>query len=163
LLFIYFAKNPVGWVGFMLKTKKFHGVVIPVVTPFTENGRIDQAATGRMINFFTEAGTFPFVLGTTGEANSMTLEMRSEFVKIVSKYLNGRTMLYVGIADNCLENSVMSAKTYRDLGADAFVAHPPYYYPLNEKHLLRYFESLAEKLPGPLLIYNIPSTTRISL
>jgi len=147
----------------MLKTKKFHGVVIPVVTPFTQTGKIDQATTGRMINFFVDAGTFPFILGTTGEANSMTLELRSEFVKIVSRYLNGRTMLYVGIADNCLENSLLAAKTYHDLGADAFVAHPPYYYPLNEEHLLKYFENLADKLPGPLLIYNIPSTTQISL
>ena len=147
----------------MLKTKKFHGVVIPVVTPFTQNGKIDSAAAERMINFFIEAETFPFILGTTGEANSMTLELRSEFAKIVSKYLNGRTTLYVGIADNCLENSVLAAQTYHDLGADAFVAHVPYYYPLNEEHLLRYFETLAEKLPGPLLIYNIPSTTHISL
>lgn len=163
LLSICLAKNTGESVELMLKTKKFHGVVIPVVTPFTQNGKIDSAAAERMINFFIEAETFPFILGTTGEANSMTLELRSELVKIVSKYLNGRTTLYVGIADNCLKNSVLAAKTYHDLGADAFVAHAPYYYPLNEEHLLKYFETLAEKLPGPLFIYNIPSTTHISL
>jgi 4-hydroxy-tetrahydrodipicolinate synthase len=93
----------------------------------------------------------------------MTLEMKSKIVKIVSKCVDGRKTLYVGIADNCLENSIFAAKTFHDLGAEAFVAHAPYYYPLNEEHLLPYFETLAENLPGPLIIYNIPSTTHISL
>jgi 4-hydroxy-tetrahydrodipicolinate synthase len=147
----------------MQKTKHFHGVVIPMVTPFTKDGKIDRESTEVLINYIIEAGTFPFILGTTGEANSMTMELRREFVKTVSKCLAQRKTLYVGIAENCLETSILTAKLYHDLGADAFVAHPPFYYPLNEDHLLRYFETLAEKLPKPLIIYNIPSTTHISL
>jgi len=147
----------------MLKTKKYHGVVIPAVTPFTQGGEIDQGAIERMINLFVDAESFPFILGTTGESSSMTLEMKSKFVQMVSKCVDGRKTLYVGIADNCLENSILAGKTFHNLGADAFVAHAPYYYPLNEEHLFLYFETLAEKLPGPLIIYNIPSTTHISL
>jgi 4-hydroxy-tetrahydrodipicolinate synthase len=147
----------------MNKNKKYHGVVIPTVTPLTASGKIDRSSTEILINYIVDSGTFPFILGTTGEANSMTEELRYDFTKTVSMLISGKKTVYVGISDNCLDNSIRAARQFFDLGADVFVAHPPFYYPLNEDHLLKYFETLADKLPGPLIIYNIPSPTHISL
>jgi 4-hydroxy-tetrahydrodipicolinate synthase len=72
-------------------------------------------------------------------------------------------MVYAGIASNCLSASIEAAKKYFDLGVDAVVAHLPSYYPLAPDNMLRYFEDLAERVRGPLLLYNIPITTHISI
>ena len=147
----------------MSQPKKYHGVIIPAVTPFTEYGKIDFSAAEKMMDFFVEAETFPFILGTTGESSSIKLEDKRDLVKTVSKRVNGRTTLYAGIADNCLESAVLAAKMFHDLGVDVFVAHAPYYYPLHEQHLHKYFVELADRLPAPLILYNIPATTHLSL
>jgi len=147
----------------MPNRKTYHGVIIPAVTPFTEKGTIDHSAAQRMMEFFIEADTFPFILGTTGESSSIMPELKREFVKTVAKFVNGKRTLYAGISDNCLENSVLTAKIFFDLGVEVFVAHPPYYYPLKEDHLQKFFEALADQIPAPLILYNIPATTHISL
>lgn len=143
--------------------KTHHGVVIPAVTPFTEKRTIDYSAADRIMDFFIKSETFPFILGTTGESSSIMPDLKLDFVKMVTKSVNGRKTLYAGISDNCLENSILTAKKFFDLGVEVFVAHPPYYYPLTEEHLQRYFEMLADKIPAPLILYNIPATTHISL
>lgn len=145
------------------KEKKFHGVIIPMVTPFTEKGALDEAAALRIAEHIVDAGTYPFLLGTTGESASVSLETRLRFVKCVVKYLGGRTLIYAGISDNCLENSIHAAKQYHDCDVDAFVAHLPSYYPLTPDHIRKYYETLAANSPGPIIIYNIPITTHMSI
>jgi dihydrodipicolinate synthase/N-acetylneuraminate lyase len=147
----------------MRKVRKYNGVVVPMITPFTAKGLLDRELSLKLVDFLVKEGTFPFILGTTGEAASIPVNMRDEFVKLVGGHLNGKTILYVGIADNCLSHSVDMAKRFYDWGVSAFVAHSPYYYPVKDEDLLTYFETLADNIPGPLIIYNIPSTTNLSI
>jgi dihydrodipicolinate synthase/N-acetylneuraminate lyase len=147
----------------MRNVRKYHGVVVPMVTPFTEKGLLDRESCLKLVDFLVEEGTFPFILGTTGEAASIPVNMRDEFVKLVGAHLNGKTILYAGIADNCHNHSVEMSKRFYDWGVNAFVAHSPCYYPIKDEDLLKYFEILADNIPGPLIIYNIPSTTHISI
>ncbi len=147
----------------MKKEKKLHGVIVPVVTPFTEEGEVDESAAVRIIDHLVQKGTYPFLLGTTGEMASISFESRLKLVKCVTKHLAGRVPLCVGISDNCLQNSLNAAHAYDALGVDAFVAHLPCYYPLSPDHMLKYYELLAEKSPRPIIIYNILSTTHMSI
>jgi dihydrodipicolinate synthase/N-acetylneuraminate lyase len=71
--------------------------------------------------------------------------------------------LYAGIGSNCLEDSVDLAKRCLDGGVDVVVATLPSYYNLTEAQMLKYFEQLADEVDGPLMIYNIPSTTHMSI
>ena len=139
-----------------MKPKKFHGVIIPMVTPFTQNGGIDTESTGKLVNHVIEAGTFPFILGTTGECMSMPMEMRFEFVQLVARKVDNRATLYAGISDNSLSNSILAAKKFSDWGVQVFVCHVPSYYPMSESHILKYFEKIADESPCPVMIYNIP-------
>ncbi len=143
--------------------KKCSGVIIPMVTPFDEKAKIDKPSTARLVNFFVEAGTIPFILGTTGESASISEKMCLEFVQQVVDEVKGKSIIYAGISDTCVENSLEKAKKYCDMGIDVFVAHIPAYYPLTPEQILRYFENLADAIPAPLIIYNIPATTKLSI
>jgi len=147
----------------MAKEKKYHGVVVPMVTPFTEDGQIDIAAAQRVTEHIVAGGACPFVLGTTGEGASVPDSQRPGFVEAVVKQTAGRIVTYAGIASNCLANSVELAKKYFDLGIDATVANLPSYYPLTADHMLKYYETLAESISGPLMVYNITITTHMSI
>ncbi len=147
----------------MKTPKKYHGVVIPMVTPFTETGHLDEGAAIKLLESIVSSGTFPFILGTTGEAASISFETRIQFVKQVTKSIGQRTTLYAGISDNCLENSVNLAKKFYDLGVTVFVAHLPSYFPLTADMMQRYYETLADRCPGEIMIYNIKSTTHMSI
>lgn len=145
------------------KSKKYHGVVVPMVTPFTAAGEIDLTAAGKVVEHIVAGGCSPFVLGTTGESASIPLKGRSEFVNVMVKQTHGRAMTYAGIASNCFHESVDAAKAYFDLGADCVVANLPSYYPLNPDQMLAYYEKLADAIHGPLMLYNITITTHMSI
>lgn len=147
----------------MSQKKLFHGVIIPMITPFTEDGKIDKNATGKIIEHLMAGETTPFLLGTTGESASIPSSYRSELVKMVVESVAGRSKIYAGISGNSLNDTIELAKIFSDFGVDVFVAHLPSYYPLTDAQILKYYEALAEKLPKPLIIYNIPATTHTSI
>lgn len=135
------------------------GVVVPVVTPSTPDSRLDADGAHRVLQHVVEAGAHPFVLGTTGEGCSVPLADRHELVRLALEVAGGRVPVYASISDNCLSTSLELADRFFEWGVAAVVAHVPHYYPLDEVAIHRYFETLAEKLPGPLVLYNIPATT----
>src|SRR5437667_6645758 len=124
---------------------KYRGVVVPMITPFTPAGEIDEEAVGRIVEHLIAArvaGIFP--LGTTGEAASIHVDERRRLVAIVAECVNRRAMVYAGIPSNCFRESIDSAFAYTELGADAVVAHMPSYYPLSDADIEAYFQRLAD-------------------
>ena len=147
----------------MTKQSKYRGVVAPMVTPFKDGGEIDLEAAARVTEHLVAAEVAPFPLGTTGEAASIAPEARAEFVATVIRQTRHRTLVYVGISDNCLAVSIEMAKRYADLEADVAVAHLPTCYPLGSDEIKGYYEELARRIPIPLMMYNIPVTTGMSI
>jgi 4-hydroxy-tetrahydrodipicolinate synthase len=134
-----------------------------MITPFTEDGKIDMAAAKKVTEHIVAGGASAFVLGTTGEAASVPNSQRAAFVEAAVLQTAGRTFTYAGIASNCFDDSVGAAKKYFDVGVDVVVANLPSYYPLVAEHMLRYYEKLGESIPGPLIVYNITITTHMSI
>lgn len=147
----------------MAKQKKYHGVVIPMTTPFTANGDIDIDAAKKIANHIRTSGACVFVLGTTGESVSISLSSKYKLVETVVKDNSHQTLTYAGIMDNSLATSVEMAEHYFELGVDVFVACVPSYYPLTNNDIMNYFEALAKQINGPLMLYNIPVTTGVSI
>src|SRR3954451_9290009 len=147
----------------MKTKKKYNGVVVPMVSPFREDRRIDSAGVDALINHVIESGAHPFVIGTTGESASISRSDKINLVSETVKVTKGRAVIYAGISNNSLQESVNDAKTYHDLGVDVAVATMPSYYPVDEHQMLSYFEELANSIPCPLIIYNIPVTTHLSI
>lgn len=147
----------------MTGAKRYSGVIVPMATPFTEGGGIDRAQVERIANHLVEGGCHPFVLGTTGEGASIQERDRAELVEWTVEAVGGRAMVYAGISTNVLQDAAAMGRRYLELGAAAVVAHPPSYYPITGDDMLRYFGLLADRIAGPLFLYNIPATTHLSI
>src|SRR5690349_10235934 len=92
---------------------KYGGVVVPMVTPFTREGDIDEAAVGRITEHLVSHGHAGiFALGTTGEAMSIPYHSKRKVVNAALKANRGRAVVYAGIASNSFRESVDSAKLY---------------------------------------------------
>jgi 4-hydroxy-tetrahydrodipicolinate synthase len=142
---------------------KARGIIVPLATPFSPDGEIDVAAVRRIIERFALHGLSAFVLGTTGEASSISPRKRSDLVAAAVSAAQGRVPVYAGIADNCTESCIAAANAFLGMGVNAVVALPPGYYPLRPSELRDYFELLAREIGGDLLLYNIPQTTHLSI
>ncbi|KAA5540891.1 dihydrodipicolinate synthase family protein [Adhaeribacter rhizoryzae] len=147
----------------MKQHKKYQGVIVPTITPLRENLQLDTEAVEKIFNHLRRHEAMPFIMGTTGEAASLPLNLKKEFIQLAGKLKQPGDMLYSGIASNCLTESVDLAKYCFDAGVDVVAAHLPSYYPLTENQVKKYYEQLANQIPGPLIIYNIPATTHYSI
>jgi len=147
----------------MKKNKKYRGVIIPAITPFTEDHKLDEEAVEKLFRHFYKHNTVPFILGTTGESSSLPLSIKEAYVKEAAKNKKPGTMLYAGVSSNILNESIEFAKFCADNGIDAVAANLPSYYTLTESQMKKHYEKLADAIPLPLVIYNIPSTTHMSI
>lgn len=147
----------------MKKNKKFSGVIVPAVTPLTKDLQIDEAAVAKLFNQFYQYNISPFILGTTGEASSLPSTVKEQYVKAAAKNKQAGTILYAGISSNVVSESIEFAKFCADNAVDAVAVTLPSYYAMTESQMKVYFETLADAVPLPLIIYNIPATTHISI
>jgi len=147
----------------MKQNKKFSGVIVPTVTPLTKALQIDDAAVGKIFDQFYKHNISPFILGTTGESASLPAEVKEQYVKSAAKYKKAETVLYAGISSNVVTESIEFAAFCADHAVDAVAATLPSYYALTESQMKNYFETLADASPLPVIIYNIPATTHMSI
>jgi dihydrodipicolinate synthase/N-acetylneuraminate lyase len=143
---------------------KYRGVVVPMISPFIPAGSVDEPAVGRIVEHFisNRIGGI-FALGTTGESASIPADEKRKLVAATVQATNRRATVYAGISGNCFGDSVDAAKAYQQLGVEAVVAHMPSYYPLSDDEIEAYFLRLADSVPLPLVLYNIPVTTHHSI
>ena len=143
--------------------KKYRGVVVPMVTPVTKEGKLDTEAVARIIEFFAKAGVSPLLMGTTGEGNSVSQKDGLLFVETAVKAAQKRITIYAGLTGNCFSEQLAQAEAYTKAGADVIVATLPTYYALTEEQMENYYRTLADSIKGPLMLYNILATTHMSI
>lgn len=140
------------------------GVIPPLITPLAGRNTLDTAGLERLVEHLVAAGVDGvFVLGTTGEGPSLSQQLRREMVTGASRILDGRLPLYVGITDTSLVEALELAAFSADAGAAAVVAAPPFYFPAGQTELRHWFDELVTSLPLPLILYNMPSCTKIAI
>ncbi|MDE6692910.1 MAG: dihydrodipicolinate synthase family protein, partial [Muribaculaceae bacterium] len=147
----------------LMKNCKYRGVVVPMVTPVTENGNLDVAAVSRIIDFFADNHVAPLLMGTTGEGNSVSASDGLLMVETAVKTARGRILIYAGLTGNCFSEQLIQAEAYTKAGADVIVATLPSYYALTEEQMYNYYKNLADSITGPLMLYNILATTHMSI
>jgi dihydrodipicolinate synthase/N-acetylneuraminate lyase len=142
---------------------KYHGAVVPVVTPFIAGGGLDEPALERLVAAQLAGGVEGiFVLGTTGEGAHVPHELRRRMVELTVRHTAGRTQIFVGLGD--LRAADMSeANEFLRAGATAVVAHPPISEKIPAEKLQAWFQLLLDRVEGPLLLYNMPVTTGVSI
>jgi 4-hydroxy-tetrahydrodipicolinate synthase len=141
----------------------FTGIIPPLVTPLLGRDTLDIAGLKRLIERVLGGGVSGlFLLGTTGEGSSLSYRLRRELIECTSRQAKGRVPILVNITDTAFIESVNLARHAADLGAHALVVAPPYYLPPAQPELQEYLTHLVPELPLPLLLYNMPSLTKVS-
>lgn len=168
-----------------MKDSKYRGVVVPMITPVTEQGELDIAAVERIIELFARHGVSPLLMGTTGEGNSVSPQQGLLFVKTAAAAAtataaaaarrctqvaaHGETCpektitIYAGLTGCCVSEQIHMANQYHQLGADVIVATLPSYYALTDEQMYNYYKTLADNIKAPLMLYNIKATTHMSI
>ncbi len=132
-----------------------------MVTPITPTGQLDEPAVERLVAFLLAGGVDAiFVLGTTGEGVAVPRAFRRRLVERAAALAQRRAKVYAGL-DEVHPKDVAAGNDYFHAGADAVVTRPPVGFPLEK--LLPWLKSLLAGLEGPLILYNIPSTTNVSI
>lgn len=137
----------------------FRGTGTALITPFNE-GAFDEAAYRRFIDFQIEGGVDALiVLGTTGEAPSVTEEERARIISCAVSHVNGRVPVIVGTGSNSTTHSVSMSLQAQELGADGVLVVTPYYNKPTQEGLHLHFKAVAQALSIPVIVYNVPGRT----
>ena len=149
----------------MSKNKKelFCGVATAIITPFFE-GKIDYKAFENLLDFQIEGSVKTIVVaGTTGEASSLSYGELEELFSFACRHTKGRAKIIAGCGCNNTERSVEVAQTAEWCGCHGLLAVTPYYNRPTSLGLVRHYESLADAVNLPLILYNVPSRTGTGL
>ncbi len=142
---------------------KLRGIVPPMITPLADRDTLDTEGLGRLVEHLVGGGVHGlFILGTSGEAPSLSYRLRREVVQRVCSQVGDRLPVLVGVTDTSIVETLAMARCAADAGATAVVLAPPYYFPLSQAELIRYVRRLVAELPLPLVLYNMPAMTKVS-
>ena len=143
---------------------KLQGSIVALVTPFTEDLKVNFEVLDQLIDFHLQNKTSAIsILGTTGEAANLSLDEQKEIVAFVVEKVAGRLHINVGAGSNSSQKALELSKIFEDLGADSLLHVTPYYNKPTEKGLIKHFSLLADNLHIPIILYNVPQRTGVSL
>jgi 4-hydroxy-tetrahydrodipicolinate synthase len=140
------------------------GLGTALITPFKADKSVDYEALARLLDTqLTGAVDYIVVLGTTGEAATMTEDEKREVRTFIRQYVNGRLPLVLGVGGNNTAAVCESLKTIDLTGFEAILSVCPYYNKPNQEGLFQHFRAVAEASPIPVILYNVPGRTGVNL
>lgn len=142
----------------------FTGSGVAIVTPFRENGEIDFEKLRELLDFHLENKTDAIIIvGTTGEASTLTDEEQAEAVKFTVDYINGRIPVIAGAGSNDTRHGINLSKMCEDAGADGLLQVTPYYNKTSQRGLIEHYKKIAENVSIPIIIYDVPGRTGMGI
>jgi 4-hydroxy-tetrahydrodipicolinate synthase len=143
-----------------VKLEQLRGVVSAIVTPFGEDGSVDYATLERLTNMLVEGGVHGIMAtGGTGEFPHLSAHERVAATRAIVAGAAGRVPVFANTSACATDEAVSLASRAADVGADAIISVPPYYFPLPDRALFGFFTTLADRSPLPLFVYNNPGYT----
>lgn len=134
-----------------------------MASPFTPDCKADTAAVGRIIGAFARNGLHALVLGTTGESASVGADEAFRMMEAAVGARQAGQQVYAGLVGNDVRALVALGRRYAALGVDAVVSTLPSYYALTPDQMKRFYLTLADNIPAPVMMYNIKATTQMSI
>ena len=140
------------------------GLGTALITPFDANGKVDYEALERLLKTQLKGFVdYLVVLGTTGEAATMTEDEKHEVRTFIREYVHGRLPLVLGVGGNNTAAVCESLRTIDLSGFAAILSVCPYYNKPNQEGLYQHFCKVAEASPIPVIVYNVPGRTGVNL
>ena len=143
---------------------KFRGAFVATVTPFKDDGTVDEAGLRELIEFQIANGTHGIVpCGTTGESATMSHDEHHLVVELTVKTVKGRVPVLAGTGSNSTAESIELTKHAKQAGADGALMITPYYNKPSQEGLYQHFKAVAEAVDIPIIMYNVPSRTSVNM
>jgi dihydrodipicolinate synthase/N-acetylneuraminate lyase len=140
------------------------GIIPPLTTPFTADGRVYEKGLRQLVDFQVEKGSHGlFVCGTYGSGPLMTLKERMEVLEIVIGQAGGRITVIAHVGTASTQQSMKLAGHAEKAGADCVASLPPYYYHHDERSVVEYFRFLVGSVHLPVYVYNNPKTSGVAI
>lgn len=135
----------------------FSGSLVALVTPFTSNDEIDEAALRRLVDWHVEQGTHGLVpVGTTGESPTVSEAEHRRVIEIVVEQCAGRLPVIAGAGSNNPRESIAYSQHAAEAGADATLHVAGYYNRPQQEGLYQHFRAVHDNSSLPIIVYNIP-------
>ena len=149
----------------MITEKKtiFKGVCTALITPFRD-GKIDYNSLQKIIEFQIEQGVDALLInGTTGESATLSENEKKELISFAAHEVGGRVPIIAGTGSNCTQKAIELSKFASKVGSDAILVVTPYYNKASAEGLIEHYETIANNVDIPLIIYNVPSRTGVNI
>lgn len=141
----------------------FKGAIVAIITPF-KNGQVDEEALRKLIEFQIENGTSGIVpCGTTGESATLTHEEHDRVIEITIDAVKKRIPVIAGTGSNSTAEALRLTKHACEAGADGALVVCPYYNRPTQEGLYQHYKAIAEEVPIPIVVYNIPGRTGVNM
>lgn len=138
----------------------FSGSIPALVTPFADDGKVDETAYRALIDWQIEEGSSALVpVGTTGEAATLSADEHFNAVRICVEQTAGRVPVIAGAGSNDTRVAMLNIEAAQQAGADAALMVPPYYNRPSQEGIFRHFEAIANSSSLPIVLYNVPGRT----
>ncbi len=136
------------------------GILVPHVTPFREDESVNDEALGELVEYFIFSGVSGLVtLGSNGEFPYLSREERLHVIKTVLESVNGRVPVIAGTAYPSTKETVEFSWEAWDLGVDALLIAPPFYFKPSPREIYHHYSRIAESVDAPIVLYNVPKFT----
>jgi len=140
---------------------KPQGIYVAMLTPFTADGAINEEELRRIVEFQITAGVHGlFPISSVGEYIHMSRKEKFRIMEIIMEQNRGRVRVCPGVGSSLPAESIIIAQKAKALGCDGVVVAPPYFYQLSQENIEKYFESIADAVDIPIILYNIPLFTQ---
>lgn len=142
----------------------FEGSYPALVTPFLEDGSVDEKGFRAFIDWQIEEGTHGLVpVGTTGESPTLSHDEHKRVVEICIDAASGRVPVIAGAGSNNTDEAIDFAQHAENAGANGVLVVSPYYNKPNQRGLKAHFEAVAKSVSIPMIIYNIPGRSIVDV
>ena len=141
----------------------FKGSIVAIVTPFRD-GKVDEDAYRELIEFQIEGGTSAIVpCGTTGESATLSIEEHNMVIDITVDAVKKRVPIIAGTGGNSTSEAIVLTEHAKKAGVDATLQVTPYYNKPSQEGLYQHFKTIANTVPLPQVLYNVPGRTSINM
>jgi 4-hydroxy-tetrahydrodipicolinate synthase len=147
-----------------MKKTLFTGSGTAIITPFGQDGKVNFTKLGELIDFQISNGTAAIIVcGTTGESATQSLEEHAETVSFAISHTAGRVPVIAGGGSNDTQAALYLCRHAEEQGADGLLLVTPYYNKATQKGLVKHFEYIADRVNIPMILYNVPVRTGVSI
>lgn len=142
----------------------FKGAGVALVTPMNSDGSVNYDELEKLIEFQIENGTDAIIsCGTTGESATLSNQERNDVIKFTVKKVGGRIPVIAGTGCNNTKQALENSLSAEKLGVDGLLIVTPYYNKTSQSGLIKHYEYIADRVKTPIILYNVPSRTGVSI